>query len=164
MARAVFGVLIVAAAVLQATVLPKAEPLVVLPNLVLVLVLVRTVQLGVAEGLLWSLIAGLVLDTLALDPLGTNALALLPAVLAGLAGRKRIFLSGVLFPMLLAIVATVGSAMLLNVVRLVGGETLVPYDALVRLTVLQSLLNAVLVPLVWPVVGLLSHDRSERMS
>jgi rod shape-determining protein MreD len=164
MSRVVFGLLIVGFAVLQATVLPDVGPVVVMPNLVLVLILVRTAQSGIGDGLLWSLIAGLVLDTLALDPLGANSLALLPVVLAGAAGRKRFFLSGVLFPMMLAIAATIGHAVVLNAVRTIGGDALVPYDALLRFTMLQGLLNAALVPLFWPLVGLLGNGRSERGS
>jgi rod shape-determining protein MreD len=164
MTRAVFGLLLIAAAMLQATILPTVGPLVVMPNLVLVLILVRTAQCGVADGLLWSLIAGLVLDALALDPIGTNGLALLPVVLAGGLSRRRIFLNGVLFPMLLAVAATLAHAMVLNAARTLGGEALVPLEALLRMSLLQSLLNAVLVPVLWPLVGLLARDRAGRVS
>jgi rod shape-determining protein MreD len=164
MSRLFFGLLVIGFAVLQATVLPDVGPVVVMPNLVLVLILVRTVQAGVADGLLWSLVAGLALDMLALDPLGSNALALLPVVLAGAIGRKRIFLNGVLFPMVLAVVGTLGYALVLNLVRLLVEGTGVPFDAVMRLSLLQALMNAVLVPLVWPLVGLFGTGRAERVS
>ncbi|MGI9254623.1 MAG: rod shape-determining protein MreD, partial [Thermomicrobiales bacterium] len=112
----------------------------------------------------WSLIGGFVLDTLALDSLGVNALALLPVVIAGVIGRRRIFLSGVLFPMILTVFATLAYGVVLNFVRRLGGDALAPMDAMLRLAVLQALMNAVLVPIVWPVVGLLGSDRVERMS
>jgi len=164
MARAIFGLLLAVAAVLQATILPAIGPTVVMPNPVLVLILVRTTQLGVADGLLSALFAGLVLDVLSLDALGTNGLALLPVLLCGVIGRRRIFLNGVLFPMMLAIVATMAHALLLNVVRTLGGDALIPLEALLRFTMLQALMNAVLVPIVWPIVGWIGREQTQRMS
>ncbi|MFM9108663.1 MAG: rod shape-determining protein MreD [Chloroflexota bacterium] len=164
MSRAVFGLLLVGAAILQASVLPKVGMLVVMPDIVLVLVLVRTAQCGVAEGILWSIAGGLVLDALALDPLGTNGLALLPVVLAGAVARKRFFLSGVLFPMLLAVVATVAHVFTLMLVRMFGGEAAGTLAMAAPSMLLQGLLNAMLVPVLWPVVGWLGPGRGERMA
>lgn len=164
MSRAIFALLLIAAALLQATLLPAIGPVAVTPNLVLVLVLVRTVQRGVPEGLLWAFVGGLALDVVALDPLGTNGLAMVPVVLFGGLARRRVFQSGVLFGMLLAIGASLAHALVLNGVRMLGGESLVPLAALLRLTFLQALLNAVLVPIVWPLVGLLGRIEPERGS
>lgn len=164
MSRAIFGLLLIGAALLQATLLRSLGPVAVTPNLVLVMVLVRTVKRGVPEGLLWALVGGLALDVLALDPLGTNGLALVPVVLCGGIARRRVFQSGVLFGMLLAIGASLAHALVLNGVRVLGGESLVPMAALLRLTFLQALLNAVLVPIVWPLVGLIGRFEPERGS
>ncbi len=160
--RAVFALLLVLAAVAQATLLPVIVPVAVVPNLVLVLVLVRTARRGVVDGLLWIVLAGLVLDTLALDPLGTNGLALMPVVLVGGLGQRRWFITGPAFPMLLAISATFASALTLVAVRAFAGEGMAPLAAVLRMTALQSLLNAVLVPPLYALVGLLARAEPER--
>ncbi len=160
--RAVFALLLVLAAVAQATLLPVIVPVAVVPNLVLVLVLVRTARRGVVDGLLWIVLAGLVLDTLALDPLGTNGLALVPVVLVGGLGQRRWFITGPAFPMLLAISATFASALTLVAVRAFAGEGMAPLAAVLRITALQSLLNALLVPPLYGLVGWLARAEPER--
>ncbi|MBA3414197.1 MAG: rod shape-determining protein MreD [Chloroflexia bacterium] len=157
-----FALLLVLAAVAQATLLPVIVPVAVVPNLVLVLVLVRTARRGVVDGLLWIVLAGLVLDTLALDPLGTNGLALVPVVLVGGLGQRRWFITGPAFPMLLAISATFASALTLVAVRAFAGEGMAPLAAVLRITALQSLLNALLVPPLYGLVGWLARAEPER--
>ena len=147
MARLFFALLVGVGALAQATILPALGPLGVLPNLVLVLLLIWSAWRGTKEGLLWVFGTGLLLDLLALDALGTNGLALLvTAVLAGPA-RRRFFHSGMVVPLLLTIGATVVHGLVLMLLR--GYQTdggLMPVTAMLRLTALQALLNALLVP------------------
>jgi len=162
MTRSMFALFLIVAAVAQATLLPVVGPVAVLPNLVLVLVLVRTARRGMIDGLFWIVLSGLVLDTVALDPLGTNGLALLPVVLVGGVGQRRWFISGPAFPMLLAISATFAYALALVGVRMVAGEGTAPLSTVMRTTTLQALLNAVLVPPLYGLVGLLARAEPER--
>jgi len=162
MTRSMFALFLIVAAVAQATLLPVLGPVAVLPNLVLVLVLVRTARRGMIDGLFWIVLSGLVLDTVALDPLGTNGLALLPVVLVGGVGQRRWFISGPAFPMLLAISATFAYALALVGVRMVAGEGTSPLSTVMRTTTLQALLNAVLVPPLYGLVGLLARAEPER--
>ena len=162
MTRLMFALFLIVAAVAQATLLPVVGPVAVLPNLVLVLVLVRTARRGMIDGLFWIVLSGLVLDTVALDPLGTNGLALLPVVLVGGVGQRRWFISGPAFPMLLAISATFAYALALVGVRMVAGEGTAPLSTVMRTTTLQALLNAVLVPPLYGLVGLLARVEPER--
>jgi|SRR5581483_8796001 len=152
MARPLFGIVLVIAALLQATILPAIGPVIVLPDLVLVLVLARSATTGLAEALVWTAAAGLLLDVLAMDRIGVNGLALLPVALMGAIGRKRVFQSGLLFPMLLAMAATVVQMALLAALRGLGGEGVTPLPEVIRLVILQALLNALLVP---PIYGLM---------
>jgi rod shape-determining protein MreD len=163
MTRWVFALVLLGAAIAQATLLPVIGLVGVLPNLVLVLVLVRTARRGVVDGVLWVVFVGLVLDTLALDPLGTNGVALLPVVLVGGMAQRRWFISGAAFPMLLAILATFASAVTLVAVRAFGGEGMAPLAAVLRMTTLQALLNAVLVPPFYGLVGWLARTEPERV-
>ena len=146
MTRLLFGLLIAVAAIAQATTLPELRLLEVLPNLTLVLLLVWSALRGLTEGLAWVFGVGLLLDLLAMDPLGTNGLALLiVAVLAG-PTRRRFFHSGMVFPIVVAVVATLGHAVVLATLR--DGAGITP-----RLIGLQALLNALLVPPLYLIVG-----------
>lgn len=146
MARVLFALALVACAIVQGTVLPALVPGVALPNPVLVLVLLRTVRRGAVEGVIAAVVGGVVLDVLALDPLGVNGIALLAAVLAGMVARRPVFHSNVLFPMLLVVVATGLHAGLLTLARMFGGEAVAGPQVGIGLTLLQGLLNAALVP------------------
>ena len=147
MARPIFALLLVAAALAQATILPVVGPVGILPNLVLVLLLVWSALRGLGEGLLWVFGAGLLLDVLAMDALGTNGLALLAAAVVAGPARRRFFHSGMIFPILLTMLATVACALVMTLLRGLGESAAVlPMGAVLRLAVLQALLNALLVP------------------
>ena len=161
MTRWLFALVLVTAAIAQATLLPVIGPVAVLPNIVLVLILVRTARRGILDGLVWAVVAGLTLDTLALDPLGTNGLALLAVVLVGGLGQQRWFIAGPAFPMLLAISATFAYVLALMLVRWFAGGGLPPLAALLPMTTLQSLLNAVLVPPLYGIVAWLARAEPE---
>ena len=117
MTRSMFGLLLVVAALLQTALLPRWSLLAVAPGLILVLIFGWSSYRGVPEALAWVLGAGLLLDILGLDRLGVNALALLPVALLGGLSRGRFFHSALVFPMVVAMVATfiyVGSLLALR--------------------------------------------------
>ena len=157
-----FGLLLVVAALLQTALLPRWSLLAVAPGLILVLIFGWSSYRGVPEALAWVLGAGLLLDILGLDRLGVNALALLPVALLGGLSRGRFFHSALVFPMVVAMVATfiyVGSLLAL---RGLLGEGSDAAQALGRVTLLQALLNALLVPPVFGVIGWLQRLEPER--
>ena len=106
MARPIFATLLILSIVLQAILLPAWQLIAVTPGLVVVLMLGWSAHRGLGEALAWVFFAGLLLDVIGLDRLGANALALLPVVLLGNLSRGRFFNSALVFPMLLAILAT----------------------------------------------------------
>ncbi len=162
MTRSMFGLLLVVAALLQTALLPRWSLLAVAPGLILVLIFGWSSYRGVPEALAWVLGAGLLLDILGLDRLGVNALALLPVALLGGLSRGRFFHSALVFPMVVAMVATfiyVGSLLAL---RGLLGEGSDAAQALGRVTLLQALLNALLVPPVFGVIGWLQRLEPER--
>ena len=163
MTRPLFAVFLFIAALLQSTLLPRWQLLVVTPGLVVVLLLAWSAYRGIPEALAWVLVAGLVLDVLALDRLGANALALLPVALLGGLSRGRFFHSALVFPMVLAMAATflyVGTLLALRGLLGEGGDV---SQMLGRVTVLQALLNALLVPPVYGIVGWLQRMEPERV-
>ncbi|MDP9365609.1 MAG: rod shape-determining protein MreD [Chloroflexota bacterium] len=162
MSRVVFAVVLLVAALAQAALLPGLGPLGVLPNLVLVLLLVWCALRGSAEGLLWVFGAGVLLDLLALDPIGTNGLALLPVAALAAPARRRFFHSGMIVPLSLAMVATVAHAAVLTGLRALGDGAAPPAAAMAQTVVLQALLNALLVPPLYLVAGWMDRLTPER--
>jgi len=162
MSRPVFGVLLIIAALLQTALLPRWQFLAVTPGLVLVLILGWSAYRGVPETLVWVLVAGLLLDILGLDTLGANALALLPVALLGGLARGRFFHSALVFPMVLSVVATFAYVAVLLTLRGLLGEGSDGSQALGTMTLLQALLNALLVPLVFGFLGWLQRTEPER--
>jgi rod shape-determining protein MreD len=161
MARALFGLLLVAAAFAQAAVLPVLLPIETTPNLVLVLIFLWSLRRGVGEATVWAFGAGILLDLLALDPLGLNGLALLPTVLLAPLGRRRFFQSGLVVPIVVVGIATVVSGLLLLVLRSAIVGPVVPLSAAVRVVFPQAALNALLAPPFYLVTGWLSRRLQE---
>jgi len=145
MARIVFAICLVLTALIQATVLPALGLIEVLPDVTLVMLLVWSALRGTAEGLIWAFGLGVFIDLLSLDPLGTNALALLPVVLMGGIARRRLFHNTLILPLVLAVAATMVHAMVLLLLRSSEGAGL-PLSSVTRFVVLQSLLNSLFVP------------------
>lgn len=141
MARIVFALLLLLAAFAQGTLVPRVNPLTASPDVVLVLLFCWCARRNLREGLIWAFGIGLVLDTLSLDPLGANGLALLPVVLLGLLARRRVLHTTIALPVVLAVVATFAHAIVLSAVRHVSPDMAV--------VLVQALMHAVLVPVVF---------------
>ena len=162
MSRPVFGALLIAAALLQTALLPRWQLLAVTPGLVVVLILGWSAYRGVPEALTWVFAAGLLLDVLGLDPLGANAMALLPVALLGGLARGRFFHSALVFPMVLAMAATFAYVGVLLGLRGLLGEGSTAAQALGAMTMLQALMNALLVPPIFGFLGWLQRTEPER--
>jgi rod shape-determining protein MreD len=156
MPRIIFAILLMLMALIQTTVLPMGHVIGLTPDLVLVCLLLWSATREPREGLVWAFGTGLFLDLLTLAPLGSTALALLPVAVIGWLSRSRFFQSGLLFPLLMTMAATLvhGIALLL-LAPLTGSHLNVV--AGVRLALLGALLNAVLVPPLYLIVQLLDR-------
>lgn len=163
MTRPIFGTLLVLATILQALLLPRWQLISVTPGIVLVLLLGWSAHRSLGESLAWVFAAGLLLDVIGLDRLGANALALLPVVLLGNLSRGRFFISALVFPMLLAVVGTFLYVATLLILRGLLGEGGDPLQAIGKVTLLQALLNALLVPPVFGLLGWLQRMEPERI-
>ncbi len=143
MARILFGLLVVVAALVQATTLPRVNPFSVSPDLVLVLLFLWATRHGVRESLLWIFFSGLFLDVLTLDPFGTNGLSLVIIVLLAGPARHRLFHSSVVVPILLVIVVTIVHGVVLALLRGMPLDTSILFQ-----TAIQAGVHAVLVPII----------------
>ncbi len=137
MARLTFGMILFFMLFAQATIIPILNPLVVSPDFVLLMLFLLAAFRGTREGLAWLFVVGIVVDIVAMDPLGTNGLALLPAVMFAGPARERIFQANVLIPLAVVIVVTVAHGVALSLLRGVMPDITI---------LLQALLHAVLVP------------------
>lgn len=160
MAPFIFAIAMLVAALVQATILPVLD-VPIFPDFTLVMLLAWSAMRGVQEGLIWAFIAGLLLDAIALDPLGANALALLPVVLLGVLASKRFFQSSLIVPVFATMVGALFHALILLLVRSAGGTAL-PFDSVMRLVVLQALLTVVIVPPVYLVATLAQRQAGVR--
>lgn len=140
MARLVFGIVLFTMVFAQATIVPALNPLTVSPNVILLLLFIATLFRGVREGLAWLFVAGIVTDVLAMDPLGANGLAMLPAVLLIGPARQPVFRANILIPIALVTVATVMHALIMCAIRGIMPDVMI---------LLQALLHAVLFPFLY---------------
>lgn len=165
MPRITFAIFLILMALIQTTVLPMGRIIGITPNLILVSLLLWSATREPTEGLAWAFGIGIFLDLLTLSPLGSTALALLPVVLIGWLSRGRFFQSGLLFPLLLTMAATVVHTLALLIVawllaafRLntaVSGLT--NPLAVLELATLGALLNAIIAPPLYLVVQLVNR-------
>jgi rod shape-determining protein MreD len=89
MTRLVFGLFMFALVFAQATFLPRMNPFSLTPDLALVMLFFWMIRHSLRESLTWVFVIGMVMDVLALDPLGIHALAMLPMVLVAYPLRVR---------------------------------------------------------------------------
>ena len=161
MAPVVLAVSLIVFAFLQATVFPSSELISIYPDVTLVIILVWSAVRGVRDGLLWAFLAGILLDTLALDPLGANALALLPVVVLGAIAGRAFFQSNLIEPIVACILATFLHALVLLLVRSAGG-TAISIAPLMRIIMLQTILNVMIVPPIYLIGSLAQRPVSSR--
>lgn len=163
MNRFLFALLLMTAALMQATFLPAANVVPVIPNIALVLLLVWSATHNVEEGLIWAFALGLWVDMLTLDPLGIHAIPLMLVALGGWAVRGRFFRSGAILPIAAVVLVTVGAGLLMLLLDVLRGER-VMILAQMRLLLLMAFLNALVVPLVYFVVLVIERVTPSRVS
>ena len=156
MTRLYFALLLILITAAQSTFLSTSGFLGVSPNLVLVLILVWASRYGVREGVVWAFGAGLLLDLMALDPLGSNALALIPVAIIGSFAQRPLLQSGVLVAMMMTVVATVAHFLVASLIDTLTG-TGYPVLLSVRMGLLTAFLNALTVPFMYGLVILLDR-------
>lgn len=156
MTRLFFGLALLILALAQTTIMPVINVLEIGPNLVLVLLLLWSARRGAAEGLLWAFPIGIFLDLLALDPLGSNSVSLLPVALIGGLAQRRPLHSGVIIPMVAVLLATLAHQFVVMMLDAVSGAR---YGLLIslRLGLLTAMLNMAVVPILY--LGMLILER-----
>jgi len=146
--RILFGLLLCLTALVQATFLPAVGLLQIIPDFALVFLLIWSATHGTREGLFWAFALGLWIDLLTLEYLGTHAIALLVVALIGGVAKDRLFRAGVILPMAAVFAATLAYNVVAQFMALFASQALDSSGAL-RLAVMTSLLNTMLVPVAY---------------
>lgn len=94
------------AALVQSTMLVRAEVGNVKPDLVLLIVLVGTLIFGAQRGVVWAFVGGIALDLFSGGPMGSSSLALIAAALVAGPGHATLSRYNFLVPLGAAILGT----------------------------------------------------------
>jgi rod shape-determining protein MreD len=140
MARLLFGLLLFATVFAQSTFLSRLNPFQVTPDLVLVLLFLWAAHHSVCEALLWVFITGIVIDVIAIDPLGANGLALVIVVVLSHPMRIRPWQFNLMSAMLLVMLATVIHGVILYTLRGISISSVIA---------IQAVIHALLAPLIY---------------
>jgi rod shape-determining protein MreD len=155
-------VILVGAALLQATLSPFVKISGVHPDLVLVLVIGWVVLRGLEEGLFWAVIGGLSLDVLSGAPFGVFTLSMVVVALVTSLFHGRVFGSSIILPLSLAFpLSLLFNGLLLLLLMLLGR----PIDwGVVFFNILLpvSIFNTMVMVLVFPLLYLLNRILTPR--
>lgn len=117
MTRILFALLLFVTALVQATILPRVNPVSVSPDLILVMLFLWSSSHGLRESLGWIFFTGILLDVLTLDSFGSNGLALMIVVLLSGSGGQRVFQFNLVVPIVMVFVATIVHGAILCALR-----------------------------------------------
>ncbi len=145
-------VVIVTALLLQSTLFWNLKLLGVRPELMYLITIVIAILEGPNEGAVTGFAAGLAQDFLLNQPKGITALTLtLVGYAAGLA-RQYIVSPSPLLPMILVGVGTAAGIAFYQVVAFLLGQLEETFSYAIRVTLLTALYNAILTPIVYPLL------------
>jgi rod shape-determining protein MreD len=141
--------LLLAIAVIQATVVPHLALWGVFADLPVLIVASWGLLRGPREGILWGFIAGGAVDLLSGAPFGAATLPLMAiGFLSGL-GKGSVFAAHVVFPIAVVFLATIVYNAFFLLVVWISGQPVIWLDSALRLVLPTAILNAVLTPLVF---------------
>lgn len=163
MGRVLFALLLMAAALFQASFLQAIDSVAIIPNIALVLLLVWSASHSIEEGLIWAFALGLWFDMLTLDPLGIHAIPLMLVALAGGAVRGRLFRSGAILPIVAVIAVTIGAGFVGLALDFLRGERVL-FLGHMRIVLVMAFLNALFVPLIYAVILIIERVTPSRVS
>jgi len=125
------------------------------PDIVLLLVVSWSIIRGAMEGVVWGFIGGLALDLFSGAPLGVSALILVAVGLLTNLGESNLLKSNMVLPLLAGFLASCAYEGAQMLALQAFGWNLSLGEAITRVVLPSSLLNAVLMPGVyWPLQAL----------
>lgn len=150
-------VLLIGAALLQATLSPYMKVGGVHPDLVLVLVIGWTILRGIEEGAAWALIGGVSLDVLSGAPFGVFSLTMLLVAVVTSLFHGRLFGSSIVLPLLLTFPLSLAFNGTALIILYLLGHPLALNDAFFFIMVPAAIYNTVVMLLIFPLLYLLNR-------
>lgn len=140
----------------QATLTARIRLLGASPNLLLVVVVSRSLIDGVTTGMLWGFAGGLILDLVAGMPLGTTSLALMAASFLAGPGTQTVFVGNVLLPVFVVALATPVHGWSVLLTQQFRGLPVDWIASTVRVIGPETMANMALIVVVYPLMRWLS--------
>ena len=140
-------------AVFQASVAPRLAVWGVFPDLPLLLVVGWSLLRGARAGVLWGFAAGLMLDLISGAPFGAATLSLMTVGYLSRWGESTVFRAHGFLPLIVAFLATIVYDLLFLLIVRISGDAVAWLDSLVRIVLPTAAVNAVLMPVVFWVMG-----------
>ena len=153
--------LLISVALIQATIIPHLTLWGVKPDLMLLVVISWSLLRGAREGIAWGFIGGLCLDLFSGAPFGVSALALLIVSFFSGLGEATVFRTHVILPLATAFLASLFYNLIFLLVLETLGWRVAWLDDLIKFVLPASLLNVLLIPLVYPAMRWL-HRKTGR--
>jgi rod shape-determining protein MreD len=153
--------LVVVVAVLQTTVLSHLTVWGVFVDLPLLIVVSWSLAQGPREGMVWGFVVGIAVDLFSGAPFGAATLSLMAASGLAALGRRSVFAARVVFPVVIAFLATILYDLSFLSIVWVSGRPVSWLDSLFRIILPSAALNAVLMPAVFAAMRVLSSRFSQ---
>ncbi len=148
----VWTAVVVTALLLQSTVFAQMKLAGAKPELLYLLTVVLAMQEGPSSGAIGGFAAGMAQDFMLNDPKGITALTLtLLGYVVGMA-RQYIVTPSALLPIFVVGGATVGGVLFYGLVAFLLGQLATGFAYVLRIAVLAGIYNALLTPIVYPVL------------
>jgi rod shape-determining protein MreD len=138
--------LLMAVAILQATVVPHLGIWGVFPDLPLLVVIGWSLARGKREGVIWGFVAGVAVDLLSGAPFGAATLSM--AAVGYMAGMSQATVYGAhaALPMLVMLLATITYDLAFLLPVAISGQDVTWWDSFTRIILPSAVLNALLMP------------------
>jgi rod shape-determining protein MreD len=153
--------LLISVALIQSTVMPHLTLWGVKPDLMLLVVISWSLLRGSREGIVWGFIGGLCLDLFSGAPLGLSALALLIVSFFSGLGEATVFRTHIILPLATVFFASFIYDLVFLLALRTLGWSVAWLDSFIRFVLPVSLLNVLLIPLVYPAMRWL-HRKTGR--
>jgi rod shape-determining protein MreD len=155
------SLVILAALILQTTVLPHVALFRVSPDLLLVVVISVALARGPSAGAVVGFAGGVLRDLLLSAPTGLSALAYLSVGYVVGAVLPYVQSSSVAVPLVGVFVGSLAGTAFYDVLALLLGVRAEPLDRMLQVVVLTAVYNTLLVPFAYPVVRWISAEARE---
>lgn len=158
-----FALALGVATLIQTTVGDRFSLFTARPDLVLLLVVTHSVVRGTTEGLLGGILGGLMVDSLSALPFGTATIGMAIAGFATGLGESNVYRSNVIIPLIAIFLATIFYHSFLMLALQAVAWKVDWISTLALQTVPGAAFNAILAPLVFPLVHRISWTGEERI-